>query len=84
VAAVLAQAQARSNGHASPPPPAAPAASPAPSASETDDQQRGFCSRHQTPMEQRTDPTSGDTWSSHYDDETGYPLKAGQFHDFNG
>ena len=64
VAAVLAQAQERSNGHASPPPPAAP------SASEPDDQQTGVCSLHQTPMEQRTDPTSGDTWYSHYDDET--------------
>jgi hypothetical protein len=64
VAAVLAQAQERTNGHASPPPPPA-----APSAPEPDDQQTGFCLRHQTPMTPHTDPTSGDRWYSHYDDE---------------
>jgi hypothetical protein len=59
------QALAAANGQApSTPPPAAPNG-PAP-----DDQQTGFCSLHQAAMTEHTDPASGDTWYSHYCDET--------------
>jgi hypothetical protein len=55
---VLAQVHERPNGHPS----------PAPSAPTPDDQATGVCSLHQAAMERRTDPESGDTWYSHYDD----------------
>ena len=41
------------NGQAAPPPPAPPSNGTAPSAPAADDQQTGFCSIHQVPMEQK-------------------------------
>lgn len=60
------QALAAANGHAAstPPPPASPRASAAPSAPEPDDQQTGFCSIHQVPMEQKSNDRG--TWYSHW------------------
>jgi hypothetical protein len=56
---------AQANGQASSTPPPAAPNGPAP-----DDQQTGFCSLHQAAMTEHTDPASGDTWYSHYCDET--------------
>jgi len=60
------QALAAANGHAasSTPPPAPPRPSAAPSAPEPDDQQTGFCSMHQVPMEQKSNERG--TWYSHW------------------
>lgn len=63
LAEVLAQAQARTNGHAS-------RNGAAPSAASPDDQQTGVCSLHQAAMTQHSDPASGDTWYSHYLEDT--------------
>jgi hypothetical protein len=41
------------NGQATPPPPAPPSKGPAPSGAAPDDQQTGFCSIHQVPMERK-------------------------------
>jgi len=62
----LQQALATANGHAasSTPPPAPPRPSTAPSAPEPDDQQTGFCSIHQVPMEQKSNDRG--TWYSHW------------------
>jgi hypothetical protein len=51
---------------ASTPPPAAP--SPASEEPTGDDQATGVCSLHQVAMKAHTDPTTGDTWSSHWDE----------------
>jgi hypothetical protein len=56
-------AQANGQAHGTPPP--AVPHGPAP-----DDQQTGFCSLHQAAMTEHTDPATGDTWYSHYCDET--------------
>jgi hypothetical protein len=62
----LQQALSAANGHAasSPPPPAPPRPSATPSAPEPDDQQTGFCSLHQVPMEQKHNERG--TWYSHW------------------
>jgi hypothetical protein len=62
---------AAANGQAPGTPPAAPPSTgTAPSGAAPDDQQTGFCSLHQAAMTEHTDPASGDTWYSHYCDET--------------
>jgi hypothetical protein len=68
-------AQAHANGQAhgqahGTPPPAPPSNGTAPSGAAPDDQQTGVCSLHQAAMTQHTDPASGDTWYSHYCEET--------------
>jgi len=68
--AVLAQSQARTNGHAGPAASPPPRANAAPSVPEPDDQQSGFCSLHQAAMDLHSDPQTGDTWRSHYCEET--------------
>jgi SWIM zinc finger len=47
-----------------------PSTGAAPSGAPPDDQQTGCCSLHQAEMTEHTDPASGDTWYSHYCDET--------------
>jgi hypothetical protein len=57
------------NGTASDTPPPAPP-STLREASTVDDQATGVCSLHQVAMKAHTDPTTGDMWYSHWDDET--------------
>ena len=53
LAGFVQQALAAANGQATPPPPAPPSHGPAPSGAAPDDQQTGFCSIHQVPMERK-------------------------------
>jgi len=63
--ALLQQALAAANGQAhGTPPPAAPSTGTAPSGAVPDDQQTGFCSIHQVPMEQKRNERG--TWYSHW------------------
>ncbi len=71
---VLAQAHERTNGHAT----------PAPSAPTPDDQTTGVCSLHQAPMERRTDAASGESWYSHFCDETQRYCKGAKLPRHNG
>jgi hypothetical protein len=70
--ALLQQALAAANGQApSTPPPALPSNGTAPSSAAPDDQQTGFCSIHQVPMEQKSNERG--TWYSHWlEDEQRY------------
>jgi hypothetical protein len=58
---------AAANGMAASTPPPAPPSTP-PEEPTVDDQETGVCSLHQVAMKAHTDPTTGDTWSSHWDD----------------